>query len=116
MARVKRGVMVRKRHHKLLKEARGYQGSYETVKRFVRTVCERYRLPYFTVTPTFSVCGEHGYLAGEHPTCPRCGAAAEVYSRIVGYLRPLQQWNAGKQAEFERRLSLRPGDAAEVPA
>ncbi|WP_242359951.1 ribonucleoside triphosphate reductase [Anaeromyxobacter sp. SG17] len=87
-----------------------------TVKRFVRTVCERYRLPYFTVTPTFSVCGEHGYLAGEHPTCPRCGAAAEVYSRIVGYLRPLQQWNAGKQAEFERRLSLRPGDAAEVPA
>jgi ribonucleoside-triphosphate reductase len=87
-----------------------------TVKRFVRTVCERYRLPYFTVTPTFSVCGEHGYLAGEHPTCPRCGAAAEVYSRIVGYLRPLQQWNPGKQAEFERRRSLRPGDARGVPA
>jgi ribonucleoside-triphosphate reductase (formate) len=87
-----------------------------TVKRFVRTVCQRYRLPYFTVTPTFSVCGEHGYVAGEHPTCPRCGAAAEVYSRIVGYLRPLQQWNPGKQAEFERRSSLRPGDALGVHA
>ncbi|GEJ58687.1 ribonucleoside triphosphate reductase [Anaeromyxobacter diazotrophicus] len=81
------------------------------VKRFVKVVCERYRLPYFTVTPTFSVCGEHGYLAGEHPTCPRCGAAAEVYSRIVGYLRPLQQWNPGKQAEYARRRSLRPAEA-----
>jgi anaerobic ribonucleoside-triphosphate reductase len=87
-----------------------------TVKRFVKAVCERYRLPYFTLTPTFSVCGEHGYVAGEHPICPRCGAAAEVYSRIVGYLRPVQQWNPGKQAEFERRRSLRPGDACEVPA
>src|SRR6266568_2635874 len=75
------------------------------VKRFVRTVCERYRLPYFTVTPTFSVCPEHGYAAGEHPRCPRCGAPAEVYSRVVGYLRPVQQWNPGKQAEFEGRRS-----------
>jgi ribonucleoside-triphosphate reductase len=87
-----------------------------TVKRFVRTVCQRYRLPYFTVTPTFSVCGEHGYVAGEHPRCPRCGSPAEVYSRIVGYLRPLQQWNAGKQAEFGQRRSLHPDAAAEVPA
>lgn len=82
------------------------------VKRFVRMVCERYRLPYFTVTPTFSVCPEHGYAAGEHPRCPRCGAEAEVYSRIVGYLRPLKQWNAGKQAEFSRRRSLGPLGAA----
>jgi ribonucleoside-triphosphate reductase len=79
------------------------------VKLFVRAVCERYRLPYFTVTPTFSVCPEHGYVAGEHPRCPRCDAATEVYSRIVGYLRPVQQWNPGKQAEFAERRSLRTG-------
>jgi ribonucleoside-triphosphate reductase len=83
-----------------------------SVRRFVEVVCRRYRLPYFTVTPTFSVCGEHGYQAGEHPACPRCGAATEVYSRIVGYLRPVQQWNPGKKAEFGRRRSLR----AEAPA
>jgi ribonucleoside-triphosphate reductase len=76
------------------------------VKRFVQTVCSRYRLPYFTVTPTFSICPEHGYLAGEHARCPRCGIEAEVYSRVVGYLRPVQQWNAGKRAEYERRASL----------
>ncbi len=82
------------------------------VKQFVRTVCERYRLPYFTVTPTFSVCPEHGYAAGEHPRCQRCGATTEVYSRVVGYLRPVQQWNPGKQAEFERRRPLRLGEPA----
>lgn len=73
------------------------------VKRFVRTVCHQHRLPYFTLTPTFSICPEHGYLAGEQPRCPRCGATAEVYSRVVGYLRPVQQWNLGKQQEFRRR-------------
>ena len=83
-----------------------------SVRRFVEVVCKRYRLPYFTVTPTFSVCGEHGYQAGEHPACPRCGVATEVYSRIVGYLRPVQQWNPGKKAEFGRRRAVR----AEVPA
>lgn len=84
------------------------------VRRFVEAVCSRYRLPYFTVTPTFSICPEHGYLAGEQARCPRCGAEAEVYSRVVGYLRPVQQWNAGKRAEFERRASLhlRPAPAA----
>lgn len=74
-----------------------------SVKRFVRSVCENYRLPYFTLTPTFSICPEHGYLAGEHRTCPCCGADAEIYSRVVGYLRPLHQWNSGKQREFARR-------------
>jgi ribonucleoside-triphosphate reductase len=74
-----------------------------TVKEFVRAACGRFRLPYFTLTPTFSVCPEHGYLAGESPVCPRCGAEAEVYSRVVGYLRPVKQWNRGKRAEFERR-------------
>ena len=74
-----------------------------TVKKLVRTICERYHLPYFTLTPTFSICGDHGYLSGEHSTCPDCGAACEVYSRVVGYLRPVSQWNAGKQAEFSQR-------------
>lgn len=79
----------------------------EAVKRFVRTVCHRYRIPYFTVSPSFSVCPEHGYLRGEHTRCPRCGAEAEVYARIVGYLRPVKQWNEGKRAEFQLRKHFR---------
>jgi anaerobic ribonucleoside-triphosphate reductase len=75
----------------------------QTVKKFVRTVCHNYRLPYFTLTPTFSICPEHGYLAGEQQTCPRCNVETEVYSRVVGYLRPVQQWNRGKQNEFRER-------------
>lgn len=77
------------------------------VKSFVRKVCENYRLPYFTITPTFSICPTHGYLSGEEPRCPQCGAETEVYSRVVGYLRPVSQWNAGKQAEFARRSTFR---------
>ncbi|HOJ67927.1 MAG TPA: anaerobic ribonucleoside-triphosphate reductase, partial [Candidatus Hydrogenedentes bacterium] len=79
----------------------------EAVKRFVRAVCHRYRMPYFTVSPSFSVCPDHGYLRGEHPRCPRCGAEAEVYARIVGYLRPVKQWNEGKRAEFQLRRRFR---------
>ncbi len=75
----------------------------EVVKRFVRTVCEGYHLPYFTLTPTFSICPDHGYLRGECSACPECGEATEVYSRVVGYLRPVQQWNDGKKREFRRR-------------
>jgi ribonucleoside-triphosphate reductase len=74
-----------------------------TVREFVRTVCENYRLPYFTVTPTFSVCPTHGYRAGTWHRCPDCDAECEVYSRVVGYLRPVSQWNVGKQAEFADR-------------
>ncbi|HHJ64700.1 MAG TPA: ribonucleoside triphosphate reductase, partial [Aquifex aeolicus] len=66
-----------------------------------------YRIPYFTVTPTFSVCPTHGYISGEHETCPICGERCEVYSRVVGYLRPVSQWNAGKQEEFRLRRSYR---------
>jgi ribonucleoside-triphosphate reductase len=77
------------------------------VKAFVRKVCEGYRLPYFTITPSFSVCPEHGYLKGEHSVCPDCGAETEVYSRVVGYLRPVRQWNGGKQAEFAIRSRYR---------
>ena len=73
------------------------------VKTFTKTVCEKYRLPYFTFTPTFSVCPTHGYLRGEKPFCPECEASCEVYSRVVGYLRPVKQWNKGKQEEFRMR-------------
>ena len=61
------------------------------------------RVPYFTLTPTFSICPTHGYINGEHAECPNCRARCEVYSRVVGYLRPVNQWNDGKQAEFKIR-------------
>jgi ribonucleoside-triphosphate reductase len=73
------------------------------VRALVRTIANRYRLPYFTLTPTFSVCPTHGYLDGEQPCCSRCSETTEVYSRVVGYLRPVAQWNPGKQAEFGDR-------------
>jgi ribonucleoside-triphosphate reductase len=73
----------------------------------VKRVAECYRLPYFSITPTFSICPDHGYLDGEEQECPRCGKTCEVYSRVVGYLRPVNQWNAGKQAEFSDRANLR---------
>jgi ribonucleoside-triphosphate reductase len=84
----------------------------EAVKSLVRTIAEGYRMPYFSLTPTFSVCPEHGYLDGEHFTCPRCGSPSEVYSRVVGYLRPVQQWNEGKQAEFAERSAYRTPETA----
>jgi ribonucleoside-triphosphate reductase len=77
-----------------------------TVKKLVKTITDRYRLPYFSLTPTFSVCPSCGYLSGEQPKCPHCSCETEVYSRIVGYLRPVQQWNDGKQCEFALRKSL----------
>ncbi len=77
-----------------------------TVKVLVRRICELYHLPYFTFTPTFSVCPTHGYLAGERYTCPECGAETEVYSRVVGYLRPVTQWNKGKREEFKKRKTF----------
>ena len=75
----------------------------QALKNLVRTICTKYRLPYFTITPTFSICPSCGYLAGEQPTCERCGSECEVYSRVVGYLRPVKQWNKGKKEEFRRR-------------
>ncbi|MCK4390764.1 MAG: ribonucleoside triphosphate reductase [Desulfobacterales bacterium] len=78
-------------------------GNSATVKLLVRKVCENYRLPYFTFSPTFSVCPTHGYLAGEQETCPECQEPCEIYSRVVGYLRPVKQWNKGKQEEFRTR-------------
>ncbi|MDD2913076.1 MAG: ribonucleoside triphosphate reductase [Candidatus Pacebacteria bacterium] len=77
----------------------------ESAKMFVKKVFEKFHLPYITLTPTFSVCPVHGYISGEHFTCPKCAIKqpCEVYSRIVGYIRPVQQWNHGKKQEFKER-------------
>ncbi len=75
----------------------------QDVKNLVRTVTERYKIPYFTITPTFSICTKDGYLPGEQQKCPQCDGETEVYSRVVGYLRPVNQWNEGKQAEWQER-------------
>ena len=69
----------------------------------VRKIAENYKLPYYTLSPTYSVCKDHGYISGEHYTCPTCGKAAEVYSRITGYYRPVQNWNDGKLQEYKNR-------------
>lgn len=74
-----------------------------TLKRLVKTICTNYRLPYFTFSPSFSVCANHGYLLGEQHTCSECNEPCEVYSRVVGFLRPVAQWNNGKKAEFVMR-------------
>jgi ribonucleoside-triphosphate reductase len=77
------------------------------VKRLVQKICSNYHLPYITFTPTFSVCPSHGYLKGEQEKCPTCADDCEVYSRVVGYLRPVKQWNKGKQEEFDSRREFR---------
>jgi len=77
--------------------------SWESVSVLIRRVAEKTELPYYTITPTFSVCPIHGYICGEHFACPQCGKKCEVYSRVVGYLRPVSQWNDGKQSEFKIR-------------
>ena len=68
-----------------------------------RKIAENYKLPYYTMSPTYSVCAEHGYLTGEESVCPECGKPTEVYSRITGYYRPVQNWNKGKAQEFKDR-------------
>jgi len=78
-----------------------------SIKNLVKKICESYRLPYFTLTPTFSVCPNHGYISGEVPVCDKCHSTCEIYSRIVGYLRPVNQWNDGKRAEFEIRRTYK---------
>ena len=77
--------------------------SWRSAAALVRKIAENYRLPYYTLSPTYSVCQEHGYLAGEKEKCPICGKKTEVYSRITGYYRPLQNWNDGKAQEFKDR-------------
>ncbi len=74
-----------------------------STKALVKKVTTKYKLPYFTITPTFSICATHGYIAGEHWTCPSCGNECEVYSRVVGKIHPVQRWNPGKKAEYGDR-------------
>ncbi len=77
--------------------------SWKSAANLVRKIAENYKLPYYTISPTYSVCKNHGYLPGEHFTCPECGGPAEVYSRITGYYRPVQNWNDGKTEEYKHR-------------
>lgn len=77
------------------------------IKGLIKKVSNNFKLPYFTLTPTFSVCPSHGYLNGEQAICPVCKQETEIYSRVVGYLRPVKQWNAGKQAEFKMRKTFK---------
>ncbi|MEE8431362.1 MAG: ribonucleoside triphosphate reductase [Candidatus Desulfatibia sp.] len=79
----------------------------EVIKGLIKKTTSNFRLPYFTLTPTFSVCPSHGYLDGRQEKCSSCKQDTEVYSRVVGYLRPVKQWNYGKQAEFDARKTFR---------
>ena len=76
---------------------------WKATAKLVRTIAENYKLPYYTISPTYSVCAEHGYIAGEQKECPVCGKSCEIYSRITGYYRPVQNWNDGKSQEFKER-------------
>jgi len=81
--------------------------SGEAVMRLLKKVAYNTKLPYFTITPTYSICSDHGYLVGEHLRCPTCGKETEVYSRVVGYFRPVRNWNEGKQEEFRQRVEYK---------
>ena len=82
--------------------------SWKSCMNFVRKIAENYHIPYYTMSPTYSVCKEHGYLVGEQFVCPHCGQKTEVYSRITGYYRPIQNWNDGKTAEYHNRKEYDP--------
>ena len=81
---------------------------WKSAATLIRTIAENYKLPYYTLSPTYSVCKNHGYIAGEVYTCPHCGEKTEVYSRITGYYRPVQNWNDGKTQEYKSRLVYSP--------
>ncbi len=89
---------------------------WESCMKLVRKIAENYKLPYYTMSPTYSVCKDHGYLAGEQWKCPICGKEAEVYSRITGYYRPVKNWNAGKVQEFKQRKTYEVKDSSEPHA
>lgn len=80
---------------------------WKIVRKLIRKIFEKYRLPYISITPTFSVCSVHGYLNGEKKYCPTCSKECEIYSRVTGYIRPIKQWNEGKQAEFSYKKTYR---------
>lgn len=81
---------------------------WRSTAKLVRSIADNYKLPYYTISPTYSVCVDHGYLKGEHFHCPQCGKPSEVYSRITGYYRPVQNWNAGKTQEYKHRTEYVP--------
>jgi ribonucleoside-triphosphate reductase len=85
--------------------------SWQAAANLVRKIAENYKLPYYTMSPTYSICQEHGYLEGEQYKCPICGRNAEVYSRITGYYRPVQNWNDGKTQEFKHRKTYNPNNS-----
>ncbi len=89
---------------------------WKAAANLVRKIAENHKLPYYTMSPTYSVCKNHGYIAGEHYTCPECGETAEVYSRITGYYRPVQNWNDGKSQEYKDRLNYDVINKTEVHA
>jgi ribonucleoside-triphosphate reductase len=80
---------------------------WKAAANLVRTIAENYKLPYYTMSPTYSICSEHGYLSGEQKICPKCGKVTEVYSRITGYYRPVQNWNDGKLQEYANRTEYK---------
>ena len=86
--------------------------SWQSAAALVRKIAENYELPYYTISPTYSVCADHGYLVGEQKTCPICGKKTEVYSRITGYYRPVQNWNDGKSQEYQDRKTYQVGAAS----
>ena len=77
-----------------------------TCKRLIKKIFDNYKLPYISITPTFSICSEHGYIRGEEFRCPQCGCETEVWSRVVGYLMPIQNYNKGKKEEYFDRKNL----------
>ena len=81
---------------------------WKAAANLIRKIAENYKLPYYTLSPTYSVCKSHGYIAGEQYTCPHCGEKTEVYSRITGYYRPVQNWNDGKSQEYKHRKVYEP--------
>ena len=91
---------------------------WKSAASLVKKIAYNFKLPYFTLSPTYSVCQDHGYLSGEHFTCPHCGKEAEVYSRITGYYRPVKNWNDGKVSEFNSRKTYTPQElfGRETPA
>ncbi|MBP3594325.1 MAG: ribonucleoside triphosphate reductase [Lachnospiraceae bacterium] len=88
---------------------------WQAAAKLVRTIAENYKLPYYTMSPVYSICKTHGYIAGEEYTCPHCGANTEVYSRITGYYRPVQNWNAGKSQEYKNRVNYDMAASREMP-
>ncbi len=88
---------------------------WKAAANLVRTIAANYKLPYYTMSPTYSICSEHGYLTGEQKNCPKCGKRTEIYSRITGYYRPVQNWNDGKLQEYQNRTEYRMGNNIKKP-